>query len=1069
MMRKLSQGRRDRLRVVWMPGLAAGAVLGLTLTVARAEQLPLTSFTTSQGLSHNRVNDIFRCSRGYLWFSTPGGVSRFDGHAFVNYGRDEGLESQGARAMIQTADGHYWVACGTPEVYRLDPEETEPGRIFRRVRLEPESADNRVETLMQDRAGRLWAGTNQGLFISQYSDDRASFRRVNLTTAGLESSAYAIAALLEDRQGTLWIGGGPGLSRLSPDGGVTRVPLTPGALDGGVFSLIEDHSGRIWVGHTGGLTILMPWPSSDGGETRFLPSGTGAPQGRVTLPAAPGEAFWTASPAGRGVAAVYDVHQTGDGHVWLVTHSDLLVEFADGEFRIHDANEGLNEHLVALGEDPAGNLWVGSNSRGAQRVSRGGFTAFGRADGLGYLGHGVLIRSRSQGVLVNADDRLYHLEESGIQPIAPRIPALGPISLGRIQARVLEDREGRWWLAAGGAVYRFPAQRELKDLERVHPALVYGSQVAPSADFVAALFEDARGDIWIGLGGSHPVARCESGTGLCRRYGEAEGLPAGRTALSFAQDLKGNLWVGLRGGVARLRGDRFESFAAAQGRPQGEATTVYVDAPGRLWIARTGGGAVRVDDPTAEQPVFRVYTTREGLASDAVTCFTEDRWGRIYIGGISGIDRLDPDSGRIRRYSIADGLSNDEITSAQSDRDGALWFTSRLGVSRLVPQADAQAGVPPQVRIAGLTIAGARYPVSPLGEQRIDGINVSHTQNRLQVDFGAIAFTPGRAPRYQFVLEGSGADWSPAADVPGVQLAGLAPGSYRMLVRAVDGEGRASAAPASVSFLVLPPFWSTWWFVSLVALVLVSALSAIHRRRVARAVQIERVRTRIATDLHDDVGSSLTQIAILSEVALRDVSTRREIGHERLERIAGISRTLVDSMSDIVWSINPAADRIADLLYRMRRFASDVFAAGSVQFRLTVPEAGIEETLDAEVRRQAYLVFKESVNNAVRHSGCTRVEIRLALEKDRLILSVRDNGSGFDPVAGGEGRGGHGLDSMRARAERLGGRFQVESRPGKGTSVTLALPLKGPRASGGRAGFGRPPTNTGGAGRPGQV
>ncbi|HET8645292.1 MAG TPA: ATP-binding protein, partial [Vicinamibacteria bacterium] len=268
--------------------------------------------------------------------------------------------------------------------------------------------------------------------------------------------------------------------------------------------------------------------------------------------------------------------------------------------------------------------------------------------------------------------------------------------------------------------------------------------------------------------------------------------------------------------------------------------------------------------------------------------------------------------------------------------------------------------------------------------------------------------------------------------------AALSPGRYRFEVRAA----RTGHPPAVVAFDVQPPVWRRAWFVGLATGLLALLAYRLHRLRVRRLIELERVRTRIATDLHDDVGSSLSQIAIWSEVAARDSA---EPGiRDTLGGIASACREAVDSMGDIVWAINPGHDRLGDLVHRMRRFASDVFTARDVAFRF---EADLPDgvVLGADLRRQVLLVFKEAVNNAVRHSGCTQAEARATLAGGRLGLVVRDDGRGFDA---GRRHDGHGLASMAARAAALGGSLEVRSAAGQGTAVTLSVPITSPHLRG---------------------
>ena len=226
------------------------------------------------------------------------------------------------------------------------------------------------------------------------------------------------------------------------------------------------------------------------------------------------------------------------------------------------------------------------------------------------------------------------------------------------------------------------------------------------------------------------------------------------------------------------------------------------------------------------------------------------------------------------------------------------------------------------------------------------------------------------------------------------------------------------------------------------------AEEALGRSRTERLAELERVRARIATDLHDDIGSSLTQIAILSEVAHQQAVSAGDgaNGSDPISRIIGVSNELVDTMSDIVWAINPRKDHLSDLLQRMRRFASDVFTARQIAFQFRTPDIESNIELGANVCREVFLIFKESVNNAVKHSGCTRAEIEFHIDGEWLVLKIADNGNGFDSTLSVDNglllkpsRGGNGIPSMRKRAQEMGGQFQIVSRIGEGTTATLRV------------------------------
>ncbi|HTF37545.1 MAG TPA: triple tyrosine motif-containing protein, partial [Blastocatellia bacterium] len=338
--------------------------------------------------------------------------------------------------------------------------------------------------------------------------------------------------------------------------------------------------------------------------------------------------------------------------------------------------------------------------------------------------------------------------------------------------------------------------------------------------------------------------------------------------------------------------------------------------------------------------------------------------------------------------------------------------------------------------ISGLRIAGDVQAISALGETEVSGLVLNSTQNQLSIDFVGLGFAAGEALRYQYRLAGADPDWSAPTDQRTINYASLSPGRYQFQVQAVTADGNASPRPATITFTILPPIWQRWWTVTLVALTVGLVAWVIYRYRVGRLIEMERVRTRIATDLHDDIGSSLSQIALLSEVVRRRVNRDDPPVTESLARIAGSSRELVDSMSDIVWAVDPRKDHLSDLTQRMRRFASEVFTARDIEFRFQESTGAEDMKLGADVRRQVFLIFKESVNNIVRHSACKEADIEFRVEHGWLTLKVSDDGKGFDSE---EESDGHGLVSIRERAKALGGDLEVISHNGDGTTVSLRV------------------------------
>lgn len=591
---------------------------------------------------------------------------------------------------------------------------------------------------------------------------------------------------------------------------------------------------------------------------------------------------------------------------------------------------------------------------------------------------------------------------------------------------------------------RYPSLKRFEDLATTEPLKTYTTDNGLFTNEIFRLFEDSRGDIWISVIGDtiNTILRWERATGTIHGYTTNDNLPPKNGATAYGEDRAGNIWLGFySGGLYRFRSGKFESFTAEDGLPPGYIGNIFTDLAGRLWVATSSGGVIRIDNPTTEEkPRLANLTTRDGLSSNQATCTTEDRFGRIYISTGRGVNRLDLQTGRVKVFTKADGLPENIVRLCQRDASGALWFGTSEGLARYVPIAEEQSA-PPPIFVADVRVNGAVVrKLSELGEVVITGLDLTSDQRQIQIDFFALGYGTGEALLYQYKLFGIDADWSEATALRTVNL-NLSPGAYRFLVRAVNSNGEASPAPASVSFSIARPVWQRWWFLLSASMLFSLAIYAFYRYRIAQIIRLERVRTRIATDLHDDIGSSLSQIAILSEVVRQKVGDNG--ANKPLNLIAEKSREMVDSMSDIVWAINPQKDHLSDLVKRMRRFAGDTFESQEIAFSFKSPENLKDIGLGADIRREVYLIFKESVNNLAKYSKCKTAEIAINLAGDLLIVEISDDGCGFDVEDkiknAAESYGGNGLPNMQRRAAAIGGKILIKSEFGQGTRITLRI------------------------------
>jgi ligand-binding sensor domain-containing protein/two-component sensor histidine kinase len=891
------------------------------------------------------------------------------------------------------------------------------------------------------------------LFRLEETSGQVIFRRVSLNLGELESVLIVRALVDDDKEGSLWASTqGLGLVRRLPDGRTVRYKIEPSSFGDLVESLMFDPEGRLWIGHRGGAGLVVfkpePAPTIAAGDqllTRtMVASGSGlrSSNQRVRLPEIPGEAYRYTTADGLASDTVFGgIYQSADGRIWIGTDAGLTV-FSDGHFRSYTMAQGLSSRSVWREvEDRDGNLWLASGT-GAMKISWSGFTTFGRVDGLSNAQVRSVFENQRGELCVTSDEGepfINHFDGQRFNGVKLQVPRkIKGFGWGSNQI-TFQDHTGEWWVPTYYGLYRFPRVASVGQLAHTRPKAVYNQQHGelPGSD-VFRLFEDSRGDIWISIAGGEPnLVRWVRATESFHVYSEAEGLPRYSPPTAFREDAAGNLWLGFyEGGLARYRDGRFRMFTQTDGMPTGPVRALYLDHIGRMWVATGQDGVSRLDDPQADHPRVVTYTSADGLSSNGISCITEDKLGRMYFGTARGLDQLDLETKRVRHYTKAEGLASSAVTVAFRDRLGALWFGTELGLSRLIPGPDPPKQQPP-ILISGLRVAGDSQPISALGETEVSGLVLNPNQNQLSIDFVGLGFAAGEGLKYQYKLVGANEEWSAPSDQRTINYAGLSPGKYRFMVQAVTTDGMISPSPATISFTIMPPFWRRWWFVTLVLLTAGLGVAAIYRYRVRRIIELERVRIRIATDLHDDIGASLSLIAMLSEVAQRQVPGGNSSVAGPLSTIASSSRELVDSMSDIVWAVNPRKDRFSELVKRMRRFASDAFTLRDIALQFEAPDDH-DFKLGADARREIFFIVKEGVNNIARHSGCTEAAIILRVQNGSLLLELRDNGKGFIPSHATEGNG---LGSMRERARRLRGEFEVVTANDRGTTFRLVVPL----------------------------
>jgi signal transduction histidine kinase/ligand-binding sensor domain-containing protein len=973
-------------------------------------------WTTEDGLPSNTVISLLQTRDGYIWLGTKHGLARFDGkrfQVFIDELRLDQSDDLRCWNLQEDTQGGVWVRLPAGlECYwhgRFQPINTAPA-------IPPET----IKTVLASKNGGLWIGTTDGL--KRFESGQCT--RILRSADGLTSDTVGL--LSEDGEGRLWIGCGSRAGTISWQRLDTRTgQLKPASeiLGINIEGCIQpDGSNRIWATTA---SELLCW---ENGQIRhFANTGQWLPS---FIP-------W--------------ISLDGNGGLWSGPgFTGRLVHFHNGIFESLGMEDGLaDSDFRALMLDREGNLWVGMGSGGVQRLRGGSLSSLMTTNEAGGRQQIDSVCAGRQGVVwLGAWPALLRWQEDSVHCFTNPIPSAGGADI--LARPVLENRTGQLWLGS-----------------RDHGLFtVEGKQVVrvPAADdgrtnwTVLALHEDRSGTLWIG-----------SDSGLSERCGDQfvrfttlNGL-LHNTILSIIDAPDGSLWIGSMGGLQRLKdGKPLEAFSKKQGLLSDAAYPLAIEEDGTLWVG-TPGGLNRLHNGK-----LSAVTTRQGLHDNELFCLLDDQKGNYWANSIHGIFRVRKADlhavadGRQDRlpcvsYGEADGVESVEGSgmyqpNACRTPNGRMWFPTTRGVVVLDPSKLLQNAVPPPVVIEEVLADNqtlmANDALTALGSQMRQtdsGLRLPPGQARVvELRYTANSFVAPDKVRFRYRLEGVEPQWQEAGARREAFYTNLKPGVYKFLVKASNEEGVWSDQAATFAFSIDPHFYNSWpFYVGTGVLVAMAAFGFHHFRvkglRHIQALERQRAlheeRGRIARDLHDDLGGTLTGIALQLEAAHR----RGHAEGEELGALAEEARSLTHEMRELAWTTNPRCDNFISVVTFIAEYAERFCQAAGLGLRLELPPTDNPRTVPAPQRYQLVAVLKESLANVSKHSSASQVTVALATNNGTLELRVKDNGTGFSI---NDATGGSGLPNMRERIEDAGGLFRVESHPGQGTVVTLKLPVE---------------------------
>ncbi|TVQ05526.1 MAG: hypothetical protein EA359_02990 [Balneolaceae bacterium] len=952
--------------------IALALILTGFFEAANSQLLPFRTYSIELGLSESVAHALVQDERGYIWVGTGYGLNRFDGTRFKQFYEYDGLAHNRVHSLFQDRNGTIWI--GTESGISV---------LHRDSLVTPESVvalnDYAILDIYQDMSGNYWFGTD-GNGVWQLNTDHELFSIDEKFGLPVER----VRSVKETSDGVIWIGAREGLVKIDGDV-IVHYSQDHGLPELRVRKIYIDEFDRIWIGTRAGLVKYAD------GIFNIYCDDEGLNDGRIqTISVESYDRIWVGTESGisifdgerflnytrdDGLPAVitYSSIIDREGNIWFGTLGGGITMYVGDYFKSYNIDNGLTNNVVTgFAEDSESNIWVATYGGGVLKFDGESFQHFSESDGL-------------------MDNKVY---------------------------AVVEDSRGRMWVSTrdGISIYENGVFTSLD--QETFPFRV-----------VRRIYEDTENDVfWIATYNDGVIRLTPDGY---VQHHTGNGF-LHNTVMDIKSDTNGNLWFATYGGAAVFDGHQFRYFTIADGLPSNGVIHIHVDHNGHIWFS-TFSGIARYDGN-------RIQVLGNTGGTETIAYFTiQDQNRQYYVGTNRGLYFIKPEilfSTDNRRELLAayrifnqnQGLIANELNAGGSllASDGSIWLGTVEGLSRFFPDRVRKNQAPPGLEFEEILVSGR--------ELRADRSYIlKHDQNFVQFTFTGLSYEAPDQLIFEYRMRGLDNGWQFTQDRI-IRYPSLSPGQYDFQLRAYNADGVLSANVLNYSFRILPPFYFQWWFLILVVIAIVGLiLFSMRYFKVRKQVDIERMRVQIASDLHDDVGSSLTELALQTDF-LQAGNVSEEI-KQTLQQLGEHSRKIVSSLDDIVWSIDARNDTAGDLTDRMQDYVNQVFVNGDVEVHYHFDQLRMDEKLPVDVKENVYLIFKEAVNNILKHSNATRVDIVFSFSGKTYELLVRDNGTQIK----NERKSGQGLRNIRMRAERIGSEVKLNTNGGFTVQATGSI------------------------------
>jgi len=1022
-----------------------------------------------QGLSQTSIRSIVQDSRGYMWFGTATGLNRYDGYEFVVYVNDINdslsISDNEITSLFEDDKGYLWIGTSKGTLNKFDPGSetfihydiakssdwysTSDVKFYSLPLSFSRNQNSSITAITQDKSGNLWVGTwGKGIVKFNYETGKKKFY-YHFKNKKNSLSSNKIVEILFDDDNLLWVGTfGGGLNRIKFDFNDKEEVIIESYKSDSKYlfgdkitSLFEDSDYNIWIGSYGGGVSRIT-----NEEKHKIPSNTKydiittdfkslseskllnvmsitEDLNSIIWIGTYGDGLYSYSkkskksehivvevndPNSLSENEIQSLYIDNSGILWIGTELGSGInklETHENKFNtipvLTEDKKSLNDNIVwAIHEDNENNIWIGTHRGGLNKWNRNSneFSSYRKNQNL-------------------ADDHIRSIED---------------------------DKFGNLWIGSysGGLSYfdkKKSAFRNFSNDEN-NPTSINSNQIQ-------SLYNDGDSILWIGTfgGGLNKLNLLKFSNSGIAEFTSYTHNPVDINSISdnrvytIIKDSTSILWIGTFGGGLNKFLPDSEIFVRYKSIPNNKNSlsdnrimTIRETHNGNLLIGTFGGGLDFYD---------RARDRFESI-SEKISLNCSDIYGILHVDGNgfwlstdNGIFKLDKELKSFRQYDLSDGLQSLEFSGGAYliGKDGTCYFGGIKGVNYFEPME-----IKLDNFIAPIVISRIKVFEKPIkGEKK--RLVFEKDENYFSFEFASLDYKNSGKNKYKFILEGLDTKWSLTdANERRVFYANLNPGDYTFRVNGTNNDGIWSPQEASVEITILEPFWMRWWFIAGLILFIGGVVTFYINQRIRFLVTLDSIKSNIAADLHDNVGAGLTEISILSELATNEID-KPSNASKHIGQISELSRQLVESMSDIVWVVNPNRDSLYDLIVRFKDTYGELLTDLGIKLKTTNLDKLITIKLSMDYRQNLYLILKESLNNCIKHSNCKNIDLVVDVAKNNLLIQLIDNGIGFNLESVTLGNG---LKNIQKRGKKIGGNVKITSTKEVGTIIEFEGKLK---------------------------